>query len=241
MPFLPGVFYHLFPDLRPFARTQCERTFTVQSSLISHIAEISRFSCVHCNKGFTKKHYLLVHVEAQHLGMALASSSSTLLLLRPFLSSSAPSVAGLRPYNCPYCSKSFANVRFLKRHMNGVHYRLTPFECTMYHEKFAYRGSLYRHKLTVHMGTSAVVFDRSIARCVKGATPASKIWRNILEQFMKVSFLPQVLLRLRRGLVTANLQIGARRITRVTYAKVNDGVSLIHTPVHRTLAHLPTF
>lgn len=98
------------PTPRPFACTQCDKTFAKKEKLVFHLRWHSGerpFVCTVCGLGFVSTSKLNEHITRRH---------------QPAHSR--------RRYHCPHCDKSYANCSDLKKHARRAHdSELTSAQC----------------------------------------------------------------------------------------------------------------
>ncbi|XP_037803399.1 zinc finger protein 271-like [Penaeus monodon] len=142
---------HKRPDAKEkrFICEICNKKFTRRSMLLVHIRVHTRekpYSCDVCNKGFSQKYHLVEHVRIH---------------------------TKEKPYTCDICSKPFSVRSNLVKHMR-VHTKEKPFSCDMCNRAFSEKAALVRH---VRVHTKEKPF--SCARCSRQFSEKSNLMKHL--------------------------------------------------------------
>ena len=100
---------------------RCSQMNTWRLHLLSVHEEKKPFECEICNKSFSKKGELTVHVDLFH-----------------------------EKNKCEICANSFANKNKLTRHVKSVHEKKKPFQCEICEKQFSKKNKLKGHIKSVH-------------------------------------------------------------------------------------------
>ncbi|XP_028440169.1 gastrula zinc finger protein 5-1-like isoform X1 [Perca flavescens] len=112
--------------VKPFSCSVCGKSYTLKSSLKSHMrlhSEGKVFTCSICRTSFCETGSLISHMRIH---------------------------TGEKPFSCSVCGIRFAQKGNLKQHLT-VHTGEKSFSCSVCNKRFARRSTLRRH-LTVHTG-----------------------------------------------------------------------------------------
>jgi len=111
------------------------------------------FACPHCDKRFTRKHYVGVHVRTVHdrkrdfqcykCGRAFGEAG----LLKRHVQAVHENV---RPFECDQCQLSFNSQAYLETHVKAVHDKSLKFSCDQCDKVFRWKGDVSRHKKSEH-------------------------------------------------------------------------------------------
>ena len=82
-----------------------------------------KYKCDRCNKSYTQRGHLNVHIKSVHLKVK---------------------------FNCEFCDYQSTTKSSLKKHINTVHLKLKPFQCDECDQSFGRSGHLKRHIDAVH-------------------------------------------------------------------------------------------
>ncbi|XP_046405106.1 zinc finger protein 774-like [Ischnura elegans] len=143
----------------PFSCSVCAESFTLRSSLNSHMrahAGRKRYPCTICSKSFTKTSGVTEHMRIH---------------------------AKEKPFLCKTCFKSFTKSYQLTNHMR-THSGEKPFACSDCAKSFTRRDNLIRH-LRIHSGTRPFTCNL----CCKSFTSSSSLTNHMLKHSGERPFL----------------------------------------------------
>ncbi|XP_078506702.1 uncharacterized protein LOC144766864 [Lissotriton helveticus] len=119
-----------------------------------------RFYCAECQKGFSHKSWLRIHL-VSHTGDQLYTCShckkrysTRSNLLRHWKIHHEGEPKKERGFSCPWCQKSFSQKSLLKLH-ERVHTGEQPFVCPQCGKRFTQKGNFQRHQKKIHAGTTS--------------------------------------------------------------------------------------
>ena len=84
----------------------------------------NQYKCDSCDKLFSRKEYVKIHVDAVH--------------------------KGLKKHKCEPCNKSFSQAAHLKKHIHTVHEGHKDFKCESFGKSFTHTQSLKKHIFAVN-------------------------------------------------------------------------------------------
>lgn len=112
------------------------------------IDEISMWRCRQCQKTFTQRVMLQVHVcPQQPLKPYRCGQCELSFATATELRSHVETHASEKPFKCGFCSRSFAGATTLNNHVR-THMGKRPFNCELCGKSFAQAGQLARHQRT---------------------------------------------------------------------------------------------
>jgi len=135
------------------------------------------FSCTECDKQFTRKHYVNVHVRTVHhkkrdfqcykCGRAFGEAG----LLRRHVQSVHDNV---RPFECSRCGIAFKTQAYLDTHVRAVHDKRNVFPCDECEKVFRWKGDVNRHKKSEHGQVKQIRCSKCQACYFEKGTATSK-------------------------------------------------------------------
>jgi KRAB domain-containing zinc finger protein len=118
---------HENAEKKKFHCLECDKKFSCKSKLKIHVSAVHQnskpFACDICNMKFTQKGGLMNHEKEIH------AKTKT---------------------ECPKCKKSFGNPRSVYLHDRTVHLGLKPYKCQDCQKKFGLQFNLKKHLKTKH-------------------------------------------------------------------------------------------
>ncbi|XP_037105994.1 gastrula zinc finger protein XlCGF57.1-like isoform X2 [Syngnathus acus] len=141
-------------DISPTISSERGETLVQKSEMttgvLSH-ADKKPFKCPLCDKGFSRKMYMMAHQKAHSKGFPFTCSICAKgFLLKSQLRAHTRSHTGERPFTCSVCAKSFFSNGQLRIH-SRIHTGERPFTCSVCSKCFITRGHLQRHS-KIHSG-----------------------------------------------------------------------------------------
>jgi len=168
------------------SRIFCKSHYTQRngdSSLISNLHKafelnfLVMFSCSLCDKRFTRKHYVGVHVKTVHgkkrefqcykCGRAFGEAG----MLRRHVQAVHENV---RPFDCSQCSIAFKTQAYLDTHVKAVHEKSLLFPCDQCEKVFRWKGDVNRHKKSEHGQVKQIRCSKCQACYFEKGTSSSK-------------------------------------------------------------------
>ena len=144
---------------KPFACSQCGKTFGKRSHLTEHCRIHSGekpFSCIICGMTFTQRGHLTQHVRVHSAEKPFACSEcGKSFTLRSHLTRHFRIHSGEKPLACSQCGKSFTQRTHLTQH-NLVHSEERPFACSECAKTFKRKGDLKQHIHCMHSRLSLI-------------------------------------------------------------------------------------
>ncbi|XP_076666143.1 uncharacterized protein LOC143367825 isoform X2 [Andrena cerasifolii] len=153
--------YTTHGDRKIYRCEPCDTYFSRSYHLNRHIMQsgchgniLNTFSCLVCEKVFTRKDNLREHLRT-HTGIINRQKKRCKYCPKEFCTNQQLLIhervhTGERPVQCDLCPKTFLSSLALKKHRR-VHTGEKPFECKYCQKKFAARETLNRHQRT-HTG-----------------------------------------------------------------------------------------
>ncbi|XP_078518055.1 uncharacterized protein LOC144782521 isoform X2 [Lissotriton helveticus] len=149
--FSKTALFHLLQENPQIQRSEgyddCETNtnhqhFTCQSNIQGQ----SHYSCVMCDKSFSKKDTLFKHKRI-HLGLRpyQCNECEKSFIRNDNLIVHMRTHTGERPYHCNMCEKSFSQKGILSRHQ-ATHAGEKPYQCTECEKSFNRKGNLIAHQ-----------------------------------------------------------------------------------------------
>ena len=113
-----------------------------------------RWHCDHCNKSFSKKRYIHLHIHDTHLGKGAAHTchicKKKILGGKGHLKVHILLHSGVKTHECKICGKKCAHAADLRKHV-FTHSNEQPFSCEQCEQRFKRRENLKTHML-IHTG-----------------------------------------------------------------------------------------
>ena len=113
-----------------------------------------KWYCDHCNKSFSKKRYIQLHIRDTHLGKGASHTchicKKKILGGKGHLKVHVLRHSGVKAHECNICGKKCAHAGDLKMHM-FTHSNEQPFSCEQCEQRFKRRENLKTHML-IHTG-----------------------------------------------------------------------------------------
>ena len=139
---------------RKFQCVHCLWKFHTQGHLSRHVklkhnpqVKTYDFVCDRCERKFSTKHSLNVHISSVHQEQACKFCAETFSSARTLSSHMSDKHADLADIKCNQCSKVFVTQNLLKKHITQSHLKQVCFVCK---ETFLGRGALTRHQREKH-------------------------------------------------------------------------------------------
>ncbi|KAM9797021.1 uncharacterized protein ACBT44_017330 isoform 2-T2 [Syngnathus typhle] len=137
-------------DISPTISSERGETSEMTTGVLSH-ADKKLFKCSLCDKGFTRRVYMMAHQKAHSKGKPFTCSICAKgFLLKSQLRTHSRSHTGERPFTCSACAKSFLSNGQLRMHAR-IHTGERPFTCSVCSKCFLTRSHLQRHS-KIHSG-----------------------------------------------------------------------------------------
>jgi len=141
---------------RPYACTQCDKTFRYTSSKIIH------FNAVHLKIPYNYNNKII----CEHCGLKCPTNNA--------LKSHKVVHTREKPYTCPKCDKKFAYAMSVKIHDRLIHKKERPFTCTECDRHFSTKSNLKAHKVK-HVGEKPFVCTQCEDRFINSSSLMSHI------------------------------------------------------------------
>ncbi|KAM3587961.1 uncharacterized protein V6R79_017683 [Siganus canaliculatus] len=141
---------------RLFRCIQCNKSFKSHKDLSQHFLihsnlKVTSFACSFCEKKFSRRTLLTVHLRRHRDERPFACSyCDKRFLSKPVLKSHLRTHTGERPYACNLCDKRFTQSYSLTVHLR-IHKKEKPYLCCTCGRSFCSSGSLLMHSRT-HAG-----------------------------------------------------------------------------------------
>lgn len=141
------------PKTKPFHCTQCDKLFTLKSSLKHHMKQYHHlggpppkpFNCDICNKDFSSKGNLTQHQRVHSTEKPFKCNvCGHEFRYNSNLGKHMQTHTSVKPFQCHVCKKEFARACYLSIHMR-IHDGIKPFQCTKCHMTFVQKNNLTRH------------------------------------------------------------------------------------------------
>ena len=108
------------------------------------------YSCDHCDKQFSQKKALNLHLKTHSSGQNQCSLCGKMFTRTSNLQRHMRIHSGDRPYSCEHCDKAFRSRSNLQQHL-VTHSTVKPFKCEFCAKSFGRVNNLQRH-LRIHTG-----------------------------------------------------------------------------------------
>ena len=130
----------------------CNKEITQKFKRHMEVHSKTRYSCSECNKSFTRKDQLKVHINSVHKGQKFMCDICTKIYdSQPSLKYHISSIHEQKRYNCELCDESFSYSATLKSHVKRVHALIKPeYKCDHCDYRAKHTGHLNVHIKSVH-------------------------------------------------------------------------------------------
>ncbi|XP_077391006.1 uncharacterized protein LOC144027397 isoform X2 [Festucalex cinctus] len=125
-----------------FSCAMCNKAFTLKSNLTIHLKthmNVRPFVCPMCGNAFTRRHHLKRHLNSHASGRRVPGRCEK---TSPF---GAVSTHAEHPISCLFCAKGFTKRSRLERHMT-THTGEKPFSCDVCDKRFTRKEGIRKHK-----------------------------------------------------------------------------------------------
>jgi KRAB domain-containing zinc finger protein len=138
--------------------TQCDLAYVTKQNLLSHIAFVhektSSNVCPHCGKNCMRQSDLTNHIRKVHELAGIhpykCKDCEKSFKEETRLKSHIKIIHDGTRVKCPVCQKPFVDKSVMKRHIDNVHEKKKPYGCDICNERFAQSGHLVTHKKGKH-------------------------------------------------------------------------------------------
>ncbi|KAM3955451.1 uncharacterized protein ACR2FA_010654 [Aphomia sociella] len=169
--------HHKVKEGIKFTCVTCKREFKHQAHLDNHILAMHTcndgITCTYCNKGFTTKESLELHLESHKTEKKHQCKICNKSFYMPStLTDHMRTHTGEKPFLCSICGRGFSQNNNLRQHMMR-HQGHKPFKCEECERSFVSKGELQAHKRK-HSGAHPFVCDD----CGNGFTTSSSLVKH---------------------------------------------------------------
>ncbi|KAK0066052.1 zinc finger protein 16 [Biomphalaria pfeifferi] len=148
------------PRQRLFPCTVCNRVFSYQAALFTHMRthspSVQTYQCSQCHQSFTNAQELKVHVCPNGIEKPYTCSSCGQTFAKNIhLKRHLATHSGLKPYPCWVCGKRFSRSDHLKRHTQSIHAGSRPHGCQVCGKEFVRKYELNKHLLSHNIDSTS--------------------------------------------------------------------------------------
>uniref|UniRef100_A0A2C9JX29 BTB domain-containing protein n=1 Tax=Biomphalaria glabrata TaxID=6526 RepID=A0A2C9JX29_BIOGL len=148
------------PRQRLFPCTVCNRVFSYQAALFTHMRthspSVQTYQCSQCHQSFTNAQELKVHLCPNGIEKPYTCSSCGQTFAKNIhLKRHLATHSGLKPYPCWVCGKRFSRSDHLKRHTQSIHAGSRPHGCQVCGKEFVRKYELNKHLLSHNIDSTS--------------------------------------------------------------------------------------
>ena len=142
--------------------TTTEESFDSEEEIRKTEVESTPMKCMKCNKIFSSKYSLKVHIETVHEGIRnfgceycekkfKAKGVLAYHIRNIHHTKEEKATPRRKKYNCNECERQFFNNMSLKYHIKAIHKNIESYDCSLCNRKFSKSKGLKRHFRDIHM------------------------------------------------------------------------------------------